>query len=142
MSNNKEFYDKKIKELFDKTIESDFRYNGKLDNIDYFSCICKATANDQMIRFQGSNLSMFNYRFNNKESVLMVFSIPLSNEHEEYNKQNKKKHVTERIMNIIKTIERFFITLDYIDCKQLKEDKFAYLTVVKIIDKQKEEEED
>lgn len=137
---NKETYTKKLRELYNKTIESDFKYEGKLSNIDYFSAICKATANDQMIKFQGSNLSMFNYRFDNIDAILMIFSIPISDENSD-NNNNKKKHITERIMNIITELEKFFITLDYVDCKQVKEEKFSYLTVVKNIDKQQKEEE-
>lgn len=128
---------KRLNELYNKTLDSDFKYDGKLNNIDYFSAICKATSNDQMIKFKGSNLFLFNYRYNNKDSILMIFAIPLSSD----NNDNKPKHITERIMGIIQILEEFFITLDYTECKQVKEEKFSYLTVVKHIEKQKNEEE-
>lgn len=126
----------KLNELYNKTLESDLRFDGKLNNIDYFSLICKATSNDHMIKFKDSNLSMFNYRFNNYDSILMLFSIPLTD-----NSGNKKKHITEKIMNIIKILEQFFIILDHTECRQIKEEKFAYLTIIKKIDKPKKEEE-
>jgi hypothetical protein len=131
---------KNLNDLFDKTIDSNIRFNGNLNNIDYFSAICKATTNDLMIKFQGTNLSMFNYTFNNEDSILMIFSLP-SNDNSE-KKQNKKKHITERIMGIIKILEENFITLDYTDCKNIKDEKFVHLTVIKKIDKNKKQMEE
>jgi hypothetical protein len=66
---------------------------------------------------------MFNYQYNNKDSVLMIFSIPLLN--------NENKHISEKIMDVLKLIEDCFITIDHMDLKNSKEDKFYYLTVVK-----------
>ncbi len=131
MDNSKTIYKDKIKELYNKTIESDLRFEGKLNNIDYFSILCKATSCDNMIKFQNSNLCMFNYRYNNRDSILIIFAIPISEDSDD--KQTKGKHISERIMNIIKLIEDFFVTTDYMECKQVKEDKFAYLTIVKYI---------
>lgn len=130
----------KLNELFNKTLDSDLKFEGKLNNMDYFSLICKATSNNQMIKFKDSNLCMFNYRYNNQDCILMIFSIPIS-DNSDNNKPNKNKHITERIMDIVKLLEEFFITLDYTHNKQVKEEKFSYLTVIKKIDKQQKEEE-
>lgn len=133
----KDIYIQKLDDLYNKTLDSEIKYDNKLNNIDYFSAICKATSNDLMIKFQGSNLSMFNYRYNNLDAVLMIFSVPLNSD----NSDEKSKHKTERIMDIIGVLEKYFVTLDFVDCKQVKEEKFIYLTVVKTIDKQKTTED-
>lgn len=139
MNKNKMF--EKLDELYNKTLESDLKFDGKLNNIDFFSLLCKATSNNQMIKFRNSNLCMFNYKYEKQDSILMIFSIPLSDNSDDNKKQNKSKHITERIMDIIKILEEYFITLDYTDCKQIKEERFSYLTVIKKINKKQIEEE-
>jgi hypothetical protein len=55
-----------------------------------------------------------------------VFSIPVNTPEE-----TGAKNVAERVMDIIENMERILITLDYAHSKEVKEDKFIYITIVK-----------
>ncbi len=113
----------RLKQFFESTIDSGIKYFGNINEIDYYTLLCQSTANNTMYKIIDCNLLMFNYQYNNKDSVLMIFSIPLLN--------NENKHISEKIMDVLKLIEDCFITIDHMDLKNSKEDKFYYLTVVK-----------
>ena len=113
----------RLKQFFESTIDSGIKYSGNINEIDYYTLLCQSTTNNTMYKIIDCNLLMFNYQYNNKDSVLMIFSIPLLN--------NENKHISEKIMDVLKLIEDCFITIDYMDLKNSKEDKFYYLTVVK-----------
>lgn len=124
----------KLIELFNRTIESDFKFEDKLKNIDYFSTICRASANNQMTKIFNSNVCMFNYRYNNTDSVLILFAIPLNPDESD---GKSTKHISERVMDIIRLLEDTFITLNYVNSDQVKEDKFTYLIAVKEVSEDK-----
>ncbi len=115
----------KLRNLFEDTIESDLKYEGDLKNIDYCSLMYKAAAKDSLHTLYGSNLCMFNYRYDNNDAILMLFSVPV-------NKSDKQeKHITERIMEIIRSIETCFITVDCLKSEEVKEDRFTYILAIK-----------
>ena len=127
----------RLRQIFETTIDSGILYNGHINEIDYYSLLCKSTSNNQLYKVLSCNLSMFNYQYENEDSVLIIFSIPSSlNVDKVPNQENK--HISERIMDILQLVEECFITVDYMDLKTIKEDKFVYMTIVKKI---KEEEE-
>lgn len=126
----------RLTQIFESTIDSGTVYNGNIDEIDFYAVLCKSTSNNQLYKILSCNLSMFNYKFENEDAVLIIFSIPSSlNTDKLPNQENK--HISERIMDIIRLVEESFITVDYMNLKTIKEDKFVYMTIVKKI---KEEE--
>jgi hypothetical protein len=126
----------RLTQIFESTIDSGSIYNGNIDEIDFYSVLCKSTSNNQLYKILSCNLSMFNYKFEDEDSVLIIFSIPSSLNIDKIQNQ-ENKHISERIMDIIQLVEECFITVDYMNLKTVKEDKFVYMTIVKKI---KEEE--
>lgn len=126
--------EERLREIFESTIESGLKYDGNIDEIDYYSLFCKSTANNQLYKIFACNLSMFKYRYENSDSILMIFSIPISLNTEgkiDNGNQQENKHISERIMEILRIVEEVFIVLDYMDLKNVKEDKFMYMVIVK-----------
>jgi hypothetical protein len=122
----------RLTQIFESTIDSGSIYNGNIDEIDFYSLLCKSTSNNQLYKILSCNLSMFNYKFEDEDSVLIIFSIPSSLNIDKIQNQ-ENKHISERIMDIIQLVEECFITVDYMNLKTVKEDKFVYMTIVKKI---------
>jgi len=121
MSNKKE----RLKEIFENTIESGIIYDGSIENLDYFNMICKATTKDQLYKMMGNNLCMFNCSYEGSDSVIMIFSIPINSQ------DVGAKNIAERVMEVIESVEKCFITLDLIKSEEVKEEKFVYVKVIK-----------
>jgi len=119
---------KKVKDLFEKTIENGPYYTGKHDQIDYFALNCKGVAADSRIEIRKTSVVMFNYDFDGKDSILMLFSVPMT--------VDSGGHIAERIMNVVRLTEKCFIFCDYTHSYESKEDNFVYITVIKIIEDQ------
>ena len=120
-------YKDRLKEIFESIIESGTRYDGSIDNINYYNLFCKAASQDQLYKFMGNNLCMFNCNYNDKDAVIMVFFIPISTE------DFGVKNIAERIIKIVGVIEESFITIDYLKSQEIKEDKFIYVVGIKNI---------
>ena len=71
---------------------------------------------------------MFKYKFNGKESILIIFSIPYPSNPEA---KEDGRHISQKIMELVKVIEDCFIKVDYMNVRDIKENKFSYLIVVK-----------
>lgn len=123
----KKNYDERLKEIFELTIDSDLKFEGKLENINYYNLMCKAATKDNFFKFRNNNLCMYNYNYKHLDSILMIFSIPINHE-------VGSKNATERVMEILKDLEKTFITLEYIKSIEIKEDKFIYITAIKKIE--------
>lgn len=117
----------RLKEIFDNTIEAGTLYEGSLENLDHYSLFCKAASKNQLFKLFGSNVCMFNYTREGKDGILMVFFIPINSE------DTGAKTVAERVMEIIRETEKCFITLDYAKSEEIKEEKFVYVTVLKLL---------
>lgn len=117
----------RLRNIFQDTINTDLRYNGTIENIDYFNLCCQAASKDATYRIMGSNFFMFNFVYESDNAILMIFSIPI-------NSDSGTKHIAERVMEIIENTEKCFITLDYSCSKEVKDDKFVYVTIVKKYD--------
>lgn len=116
----------KIIELYNNTVKSGNVYNGDLDNINFFSLICNAKE-DQLFKIGQCNGCMFKYKYDGKPSVLFVFSMPIN-----LNSDNgETKHISERIIDVVRMLEECFITIDYINSIENREEKFVYITAVK-----------
>jgi hypothetical protein len=116
----------KLKEVFEATIESGIKYDGSIDKPDYFALFCKASAENQMFKIMGNNVCMFNCKVNEKDSVMMIFSIPINTPEE-----SGSKNVAERVMEVVRETENCFVTLDDLRSEEVKEDKFVYVTAIK-----------
>jgi hypothetical protein len=117
----------KLKEIFDNTVESGIMYDGSVENPEYYSLFCKAASKDQLHKLMGNNLCMFNCNYENDESVMMIFSIPINSQ------DSGAKNIAERVMEVIGGIESCFITLDHVKSEEIKEDKFVYVSAIKKI---------
>jgi hypothetical protein len=121
----------KLKTFFLETKESDIYLEDNLDEIDYYGAMCKGMSSNRVFRLTGYNVLCTKYKkFKDKESVLMIFCIPSQSNSES---KNDLKHVSEKVMDVIKLAEEYFITIDFMSVKDVKEDKFTYLTILKII---------
>lgn len=116
----------RLKQIFETTIDSGLKYSGDINEIDFYSLICTSTANNNLYRIINCNVVMFNCEYKNEESILMIFSIPLT-------LNDDTKHISERIIDVLKLVEDCFITVDFMDLKNVKEDKFYYMIVIKNI---------
>jgi hypothetical protein len=120
----------RLKDVFETTIESGIKYEGVLENPDYYSLFCKAAANDQLYKLMGNNLCMFNCELNNNEAIMILFSIPINTSEE-----SGAKNVAERVMEVIENMELCFVTLDEVKSEVVQEDKFVYVTAIKKVGK-------
>ena len=113
-----------LMDYINTTVKSKAKFEGNLESINYFSTFTKAGEQKQIFKMFGCNVCMFNY---NENSVLMIFSIPIRSAAE----GDENKHVSERMMDIVKNIEDIFVTVDSMTANEVKEDKVIYLTVIK-----------
>jgi len=117
----------RLKEIFENTLEIGIKYEGTVENPDYYTLFCKAASKDQLYKLMGNNLCMFNCSYADEDAVMMIFSIPINS------KESGAKNVAERVMEVIGGIERCFVTLDHVKSEEVKEDKFVYVTAIKKI---------
>lgn len=114
-------------ELFEKTEAEGERYDGILSDLNYFNLVSKAAANNSLYNIENNNICMYRCKYEDKESVMMIFSVPM-------NKDIKGgAHITERVMDVVENVEECFITLNYMNSKEVKDDKFVYVTIIKNI---------
>lgn len=126
--------EERLRQIFDATCENGLKYDGNIEDIDFYSLFCKSTANNQLYKLFSCNLSMFQYKYENNDAILIIFSIPISLNTDgkiDGANQQENKHISERIMDIVKIVEEVFIVVDYMDLKNIKEDKFMYMVIVK-----------
>lgn len=124
---NEDYLVSRFRDIFNKTIESELTYCGDIDNIDYYDLFCKAASKEHLYYVDGNNLCMFNCDYEGKEAVLIIVSIPI-------NSNTKVKDVAEHVMDIVSVLEDCFIKLEVLKSKEVKEDKFVYVTAVKTIE--------
>jgi hypothetical protein len=121
-------HEERLRDIFETTIESGTKVQvNNIDEIDYYSLLCASIGNNKMYKMYNCNLCSFNCDFEGEEAVIMIFSVPISTQAEVLD----KKHSSERIMDIIKTVEECFISIDHMSFKEVKEDKFSYITIIK-----------
>ena len=118
----------RLKEIFETTVESGIKYEGVLESPDYYSLFCKAASKDQLYKLMGNNICMFNCELENKEAIMIMFSIPINTSEE-----SGAKNVAERVMEVIENLELCFTTIDEVKSEVVQEDKFVYVTAVKKI---------
>jgi len=122
----------RLKQIFNSTIESGEDYSGPYENVDFYSLICKSAMNDHLYKIFSCNVMMFNYQFKDQKCVLLIFAIPIILN--ENNQKDHNKHVSERIMEILKLVEETFITVEHMAVETIDEDKFTYMLVIKKVE--------
>ncbi len=121
----------RLKEVFENTVETGIKYEGKIASPDYYSLFCKAASKDQLFKLMGNNVCMFNCELESKDAVMILFSIPINTSEE-----SGAKNVAERVMEVIENLEICFTTLDEVKSEVVQEDKFVYVTAIKKIEKE------
>ena len=119
----------KIVELFNNTLKSSNVYDGDLENINFFTLMCKAKE-EQMFKIGQCNGCMFKYKHEGQPSILFIFSMPINLN---LDNGNDNKHISERVIDIVRMLEDCFITIDYLNSIENREEKFVYITAVKKI---------
>ncbi|MFW9871734.1 MAG: hypothetical protein ACFFG0_01440 [Candidatus Thorarchaeota archaeon] len=117
----------KLKEVFESVVESDCKYDGSIKNINYIDLFYKAASKRNLFKLMGNDVCMFSCEHEGKDAVLMVFYIPINSE------ETGAKNVAERVMQVVEEVESCFVTLDYLNSEEVKEDKFVYVVVVKCV---------
>jgi len=120
----------RLQEVFESTIESDQTYAGPVETIDYYSLFCKAASNNNLYKLMGNNFCMFKCGYKGKDAIMTMFSIPINNQDE----SPGAKNVAERIMEVVEHSEKYFITIDSMRSEEVKEDKFVYVTMIKVLE--------
>lgn len=120
--------DERLQEVFESTAESDQSYDGPIDMIDYYSLFCKAAAHNNLFKLMGNNLCMFKCNYNGNEAVMMIFSISINSQED-----TGAKNVAERVMEVVAATEKCFVTIDSMRSEEVKEDKFVYVTMIKVL---------
>jgi hypothetical protein len=119
-------YESRIQMLFDETLKDEDILQDDIEYINYYNLLCKSISTNKFYKFFNANLSLFKFIYKGNESVLMIFSIPIQT-----NKDvQDKKHITERVMEIVKILEKVFITTEFMSLQEVKEDKYYYLSVI------------
>ena len=128
MANEKQIT--RLREIFESTLESGLKYDDKYKNVDYYSLFCKAASNDKLYKIAGNNLCIFNCLYEDFDSVMMIFFIPINSN------DSGAKNIAERVMEVVEIVENCFITLDYLMSEEVKEDKFVYVIAIKKINQE------
>jgi hypothetical protein len=120
----------RLQEVFESTIESDQEYAGSTQTLDYYSLFCKAASNNNLYKLMGNNFCMFKCDLEGKDAIMTLFSISINNQEESVGAKN----VAERVMEVVEATEKSFITIDNMKSEEVKEDKFVYVTMVKVLE--------
>lgn len=119
------YIQEKLKEVFESVLESDLKYDGPVENINYIDLFYKAASKRNLFKLMGNDVCMFSCNFKGEEGVLIVFYIPINSE------DTGAKNVAERVMQVVEEVESCFVTLDYLKSEEVKADKFVYVVAVK-----------
>ena len=113
----------RLKKAFDEVLTSDLKYTKSIEDIDY-TVLTKAMAVDKTVKVLGCLVCMFNYTFENRPAVLIVFSY--------FPKEDAgSKHISEKTIDVIDFLQEIFITLDYIDIVSPKSEGYVYIVSIK-----------
>ena len=124
------YIQERLQEVFESTMESDQEYTGPIGTLDYYSLFCKAASNNNLYKLMGNNFCMFKCGLEGNDAIMTLFSIPINNQEESVGAKN----VAERVMEVVEASERYFITIDSMKSEEVKEDKFVYVTMIKILE--------
>lgn len=118
---------KKLKDIFDTTIDSGLTYEGEINKIDYYNIFCRCASKEKLYKISGHNVCAVNGKIDGNDSVIIIFSIPINSD------ESSSKTIAERVMEIVESLENAFIKLDYLKSNEVPEDKFIYIIAAKKI---------
>lgn len=116
----------KLKEIYENCLEGAENIILKSpDDLDFCNLMFKSASNNLLYNIFNSNLCMFNCDWKNQKSIFILFGIPFNSE------KLSNKEMSEKIMEIVDILEKTFVTLDYVMTREVKEDRFVYLVIIK-----------
>lgn len=118
----------RLREFFNEAINSARLLSDNINSIDYFSVIYEGVRDKKGFIILNCNACMFKYKYKDEDSIIIIFQIPSPSNPES---KEDSRHISQKVMELLKISEDCFINLDYTDLKEVKEDKFHYLTVIK-----------
>jgi len=116
----------KLQKIYSDVFDLDSIYKGDLEDINYVSQFCKAGEEGRLYSMSGNNICSFLHTYEDSSAALIIFAIPTN-----IDEEVGVKHVAERVMDVIELCEQCFTTLDYSESKEVKEDRFVYVTIIK-----------
>lgn len=125
----------RLRDIYLEILSGDSTLASKLDEIDYYSVMCRGVAENKWYKFSGCNLTMFRYDYQGKDAAIMFFAIPAQSN---ANGKEETKHLSQKVLDLVKIIEDAFIKVDYMDFKTIKEDKYSYLVAIKSSEEEEE----
>ena len=117
------FHRRKYTNIFLNTIENGIEYDGEIDKLNILN-----TKPEDLHKINTNHVAMFKYLYENHNSVLMIFCLPINSEKE----TATSKSVAERVMMIIKDSEICFTCLDFSTSQS--DTGFIYLKIIKKYD--------
>jgi hypothetical protein len=119
----------KLIKILNDTLEcDDWKYDGKIEEVNCFSLLCEMLSDDNRShKMLGSIMTMFNCFYQECKSVLMFFSIHNASD------DKSAKNMSEKIIEIARNLENTFITIDFLNTTEVKEEKYVYIVAVKKI---------
>lgn len=131
MSKNKDDQEGRLKSFFEDAISNSKMLDGSLETLDYYSAICKSACENKLYKMLNCNLCLFKYKYDNDiDAIILIYGIPSPSNPDS---KDDTKHISQKVMDLIKIVENCFVTVDYMNLVEVKEDKFHYLTIVKKI---------
>lgn len=126
----------KLLEIFENTVskKDNLVYDGKVEEINHFNLLMKAGGEDALYKILGYNMCMLNCKYEGKKAVVVLFSIPV-------NPKTGNKLIADSVMEIIENVEDCFTTVDYLNSKEIRDEKFVYVTIVKKLEEDLDERE-
>jgi len=122
----------KLRKIFKETIEGDRKYEGSLKHLPCSDLIMSALGTQKNYRYETNNLCMLKCRFCNRDSILMIFAIPIKS-------REDNRNVNERFFEVLGDVEHAFTTLDYRQVKEFEEDKYMYFICIKVIESEEDD---
>lgn len=119
----------RLRDYFNLTLKETEHLDTELEKADY-GLLCRKYKDRKILSIFGCFFSLFRYIYQGEESVMMLFAIPFQS-NQEYNDDDDKRHNSVKVLDIIKLVEDCFITVDYMHMKDVKEDKYSYLVIIK-----------
>ena len=118
----------RIIDIFKKTLDEqkEIAFSGDVKKINHFNMLTKAGGKDALYKIMKCNMCMLKCLFEQIPAVLIIFSIPI-------NEKTGSKLIADRVMEIVEIMEECFITIDYMNSKEQRDEKFIYVTMIKKI---------
>ena len=136
MTKIKDDQEGRLRLFFEDAVNNAKYLDANLETLDYYSAICKSACENKLYKMLNCNLCLFKYLYSDgSDSIVLIYGIPSPSNPDS---KDDSVHVSQKVMELIKIIENCFITVDYMNLQEVKEDKFLYLTVVKKISEKKE----